>query len=106
MTRPPRVADVLPELCAEICQLLRDEGEHALAAFLPSMPFIDWCGCGDDFCQSFRTASQPAGAFGPGHRSIPLLPDRGMIVLDVQYGAVMYVEVIGRPETRNSSCAP
>jgi len=25
-----------------------------------------WCGCGDDFCQSFYTQPRPEGPYGPG----------------------------------------
>jgi hypothetical protein len=32
------------------------------------------CGCGDDFCQSFHTATPPAAAYGPNHWNLMLDP--------------------------------
>ncbi|GAA4948688.1 hypothetical protein GCM10023205_06070 [Yinghuangia aomiensis] len=91
------MAELLPELCEEICRLLRDEGEYGLAAFLPSMPVVGPCECDGDHCQSFYTASRPAGRYGLGHRNIALSPESGMVILDVVHGAIMFVEVLGRP---------
>lgn len=91
------MAELLPELCEEICRLLRDEGEYGLAAFLPSMPVVGPCECDGDHCQSFYTASRPTGRYGLGHRNIALFPERGMVILDVVHGAIMFVEVLDRP---------
>lgn len=58
------------------------------------------CSCTDDFCQSFYTAPKPDGAYGPGHRNVPLFNNRdhdGMIVLDVLHGRIMFVEVLYYP---------
>ncbi|MBC3843591.1 hypothetical protein GXW82_35450 [Streptacidiphilus sp. 4-A2] len=72
----PQLSEVLPDFAEELARLLRAEGEHQLADDIGAQRFYGWCTCTDDFCQSFRTAPEPNGAYGPGHRSIPLLPER------------------------------
>ena len=102
----PQLIEVLPELVEELTRLLRDMGEHELAEDIGFQRFYGWCTCTDDFCQSFRTAPEPNGAYGPGHRNIPLLPEKGTIVIDVVHGAVMYVEVLCRPEVPAAFSTP
>lgn len=99
MSDPRPLSEALPELYIELVRLLHTEGEHSLAGDLHMARFHGWCDCGDDFCQSFRTAPAPEGSFGPGHRTVCLLgeEDRAMINLDVVHKSVAYVEVIGRP---------
>ncbi len=97
----PLVRDLYPELLAELVSLLEGEGERELALSARDLRIVEDCGCGDDFCQSFRTASHPAGQpYGPGHRCVCLLPSRGMLNLDVVDGRIMYVEVLDRPPLR------
>ncbi|WP_327262371.1 hypothetical protein OG444_13270 [Streptomyces sp. NBC_01232] len=97
----PLVRDVLPVLAAELVRLLEEEGERELAICAHDLRIVADCGCGDDFCQSFRTEPHPPGTpFGPGHRNVPLLPDRGYLILDVVHGRIMFVEVLDRPELR------
>lgn len=56
---------------------------------------------GDGFCQSFKTEPHPDGQpYGRGHRCVPLLPSKGMLVLDVVDGRIMYVEVLDRAPLR------
>ncbi|MBC6460781.1 hypothetical protein HKK72_23285 [Actinomadura sp. HBU206391] len=50
----------------------------------------------DDFCKSFYTAPPPKGAYGAGHRCVPLLPDKGMIVMDVVHDEIQLVEILYR----------
>ena len=55
------------------------------------------CGCCDGFCQSFYTAPKPDGIWGPVHRNVLLAPPwSGMLILDVVYGQITYVEVLDR----------
>lgn len=78
---------------------LREEGEGGSRRLRLGHPgFYEECGCGDDLCQSFCTAEPPDGAYGPGHRCVPLLPPRGDLILDVVDGRIMYVEVLHYPE--------
>ena len=50
-----------------------------------------------EFCQSFYTAPRPDAGYGPGHRNVCLDPRRGMLVLDVVDGRIMFVEVLDYP---------
>ncbi|WP_234363443.1 hypothetical protein [Streptomyces sp. TN58] len=100
-TTAPLLRDVLPGLSAELVRLLQEEGEGDLAICAHDLRVLADCGCGDDFCQSFHTASHPPGTpYGPGHRNVALLPARGDLILDVVDGRIMFVEVLGRPELR------
>jgi hypothetical protein len=100
--KPRPLSEALPELHIELVRLLRTEGEHSLAGDLHMVRFHSWCGCGDDFCQSFRTVPAREGPYGPGHRMVCLLgeEDTAVINLDVVHESVVYVEVIGRPKLR------
>ncbi|WTW97311.1 hypothetical protein OG216_29940 [Streptomycetaceae bacterium NBC_01309] len=93
------MADVLPDLCTQVCQLLSEAGEHEVAAAFPQLPFLEWCDCGDDFCQGFYTAPKPDGPYGPGHRTVALWGP-GHINLDLVRNTVMYVEVLDRPDIK------
>ncbi|GAB2745036.1 hypothetical protein [Kitasatospora kifunensis] len=100
----PLVRDVFPDLVAELATLLEGEGEHDLAICVQDVRLVGECDCGDDFCQSIRTADHPQGQpYGAGHRCVPLLPSKGMLVLDVVDGRIMYVEVLDRPPMRRHS---
>jgi hypothetical protein len=94
----PLVRDVFPDLVAELATLLEEEGERELAICVRDVRLVGECDCGDDFCQSIRTADHPQGKpFGPGHRCVPLMPSKGMLILDVVDGRIMYIEIIDRP---------
>ncbi|MGE7388076.1 hypothetical protein ACQKM2_21640 [Streptomyces sp. NPDC004126] len=100
-TAPPLVREALPALTAELVRLLEEEGEPDLATCAYDLRLYAECGCGDDFCQSIRTGTHQQGTpYGPGARYVHLLPDRGMINLDVLHGRIEYVEVIDRPDLR------
>ncbi|MEW2083628.1 hypothetical protein [Streptomyces sp. NPDC005283] len=83
----PLIRDVFPDLIAELTALLEDEGERELAICAWDLRLVDGCGCGDDFCQSIRTADHPQGQpYGPGHRCVPPCierltqdPDQGIL---------------------------
>lgn len=108
MSEPRPLSEALPELHAELISLLHKEAEHSLADGLHAVEFHGWCDCGDDFCQSFRTAPAPEGPYGPGHRMVCLLgeDDRAMVNLDVVHESVVYVEVLGRPKLRTQFRIP
>ncbi|GAA5021126.1 hypothetical protein [Streptomyces siamensis] len=98
----PLVRDVFPDLIAELITLLEGEGEGDLAICAWDLRLVALCDCGDDFCQSIRTAVHPKGQlYGDGHRCVPLLPSEGMLILDVVDGRIMYVEVLDRAPMRN-----
>lgn len=94
----PLVREVFPELTSELVKLLDAEGEHELAICAHDLRIVADCGCGDDSCQSFRTHPHPPGTpYGPGHRNVPLLPERGMLILDVVDDRIVYVEILDHP---------
>lgn len=103
----PLVREVFPDLVRELVELLEREGEHELAVGARSLRLVAECGCGDEFCRSFRTAPRPDGRpFGPGHRCVPLSPAEGMLVLDVVDERIVYVEVLDRGPLRDTRRGP
>ena len=95
---PPLVSAKWPHLAAELVTSLREEGKNDLADRVGTLHLLQECGCDDDFCQSFFTAPEPTGAYGPGHRNVGLSPSKpGYLILDVVDDAIMYVEVLHRP---------
>ncbi|GAA2121779.1 hypothetical protein GCM10009759_71780 [Kitasatospora saccharophila] len=101
--RPPLLREVYPDLVEELAGLLLAEGEAALAAGVRELRLVAPCTCGDGSCRSFRTAAHAPGTpYGPGHRCVPLLPERGLLTLDVVDERVVYVEVLHRPELRDA----
>lgn len=100
----PFVRDAFPDLVAELIPLLEVAGETELALRVRDVRLVAMCGCGDGFCQSIRTEDHPEGQpYGEGHRNVSLLPDEGMLVLDVVDGRIVYIEVLDRPPMRNRS---
>ena len=95
------LAEALPEFAAELQALLRLAGEHEFGKGVPALRIVSRCQCGDDFCASFYTAPPPRGAYGPGHRTIVLEPEHGMIILDVVGREIVHVEVLYRDEVRS-----
>ena len=101
----PLLRDIHPGFSAELVSLLEAEGESDLAICANDLHVIARCPCADDFCQSFYTAPEPEGAYGPGHRNVSLLTKHdhgGMIVLDVVHGRIMFVEVLFYPPLRRA----
>jgi hypothetical protein len=94
----PLVREVYPELVAELARLLEAEGERTLAIGVQDLRLVADCGCGDDCCQSIRTAEHPPGTpYGPGHRNVLLAPEEGDLILDVVHERIVYVEILDRP---------
>jgi hypothetical protein len=94
----PLVSDRWPHLAAELASALSREGENDLANKVDALHVFEQCGCDDDFCQSFSTAPEPAGAYGAGHRNVGLNPSEpGYLILDVVNDAIVFVEVLYRP---------
>lgn len=46
---------------------------------------------------------KPDGAYGLGHDNFQLFSGRGMIVLDVVHGRIMFVEVLFHPPLREQA---
>jgi hypothetical protein len=94
------LADVLPEFTAELGQLLTEQDESELAAQVSGLMIFDRCRCGDDICATFYTQPKPNGGFGPGHRNVRLMPEEGMLILDIVAGEIACVEVLDRKDVR------
>jgi hypothetical protein len=94
------LTDTLPAFAAELRQLLTERGEPELAAQVPGLAILDRCRCGDDICATIYTKPKPVGGFGPGHRNVRLMPDEGMLILDVVAGEIACVEVLDRDDVR------
>ena len=94
----PLVREVYPELVKELARLLEDEGERYLSITVHDVRMVARCECGDEFCQSIRTAEhEPGTPYGPGHRNVLLDPEEGMLILDVVDERIMYIEILSRP---------
>ena len=94
-TYPPRLAEVLPGLPGDILGGLRDADRMDLADQVADLRIRSRCRCGDAFCGSFYTATKRGPA--PGLETVPLSSD---IILDVIDGAIVFVEVLNRPDVR------
>jgi len=94
------LTDTLPAFAAELRQLLVQQGEPELASQVPTLAIFDRCRCGDDFCTTFYTQPKPEGGYGPGHRNVRLMPEEGMLILDVVSEKIAAVEVLYRDEVR------
>ena len=99
-TKQPLLTVVLPEFATELRQLLEEQGEPELAAQVPNSAVVDRCRCGDDFCATIYTKPKPKGGFGPGHRNVRLMPEDGMLILDVVAGEIACIEILDRNDVR------
>ena len=97
-----KLIDALPELVAELKQLLNQEHEPMLADQVASLGIVDRYPCKDDFCAKFYTEPRPQGAYGSNHRNVILAPERGMIIVDVVAGKIAAVEILHRDEIRKA----
>ena len=105
LARVPLMSATWPIFAAELTAALVEDGEDRLAEQVGLLRVGDECGCGDDFCQCFRTAPSP-GADSAGHRNICLpAPWPGYLILDVRGDQIVYIEVLYR-RPLNSSPAP
>jgi hypothetical protein len=95
----PLLREKHPDLSRELISLLEAEGESDLAICAWDLRIVAPCPCEDNFCQSFYTAPQSDGPYGPGHRNVPLNPEQGMLILDVVNNQIMFVEVLQCPTT-------
>src|SRR5258708_35762978 len=99
------LAAKFPQLSQELQQLLIADGEIVLAAQVPELIILDRCRCEDDFCATFYVQPKPAGAYGPGHRCIPLDPNEGMLILDVLDERIAAIEILYRNDIRQELLA-
>lgn len=93
----PLMADVVPELAAEMERELRATGDDELADQVAGLRMMKSCGCGDDFCATFRTADIPDGPAVRKRFGVPL-PNH--LIIHVLDGEIVEVEVLFRDELR------
>lgn len=99
----PLVAEFLPELARELEELLVKVEEPELAKQVRALRAVDRCRCTDAECGSFYTAPKPHGSWNETHRDVTLeLSTSGIIILDVENEAIVFVEVLNRPEVRKA----
>jgi len=99
-TTPKLLINLFPEFAAELEQLLLEQGESELARQVSTLPLIDRCHCGDDFCGMFYVLPKPNGAYGAGHRNVSLEPKVGTLILDVVEERIAAVEILYRDTIR------
>jgi hypothetical protein len=99
MEGEPLLRQRWPVFAGQLDTALEAAGEKKLRRAVGRLRVVGMCPCGDDFCQSFRTAAWPAGKpYGPGHRNVCLdAPWPGYLVLDVVRERIVNVEVLYRP---------
>ena len=100
--KPPLLSETLPTLADELRELLVEQGEFELAAQIPTLRIVDRCRCGDDFCATFYVRPKPKEAYGPNHRTLPLTPKEGMLILDVVGDKIAAFEVLYRDDVRRN----
>ncbi len=94
-TGPFLLRDVFPDVATELHALLLAEGETLLADQVESLQIVDRCRCTDDFCAMFYAVPRPAQVpWGPGHRNVALVPQRGDLILDVVGDRIVAVEIL------------
>ena len=81
------LVNAIPDFAAEPAQSLHDQGRADLAAQVETLRLVDRCRCGDDFCSTFYIAAKPVGAFGPGHSSLEVEFQEGMISWMTRFAA-------------------
>lgn len=89
-----------PELAEELRELFRREGKPELADQVGILEIVDRCRCGDDFCATMYTISKPKGAWGANHYTLPLEPEKGMILVDLLDDRIAEIEILYRNEIR------
>jgi hypothetical protein len=99
------VVQALPPFAAELMESLVRQGRDDLASQLRTLPLVDRCRCGDDFCATFYTAKRPTGAYGAGHSNLVVESGEGMIILDLVEDRIHCVEVLYRRDVREALTA-
>lgn len=94
----PLLHDVVPELEAELIELLTAAGELALAERVKHLAIFERCPCSNRFCSSFYTIRNRTTPFPKGFRTLALRP--GELHLDVLGSTILHVEVLYRDDLR------
>ena len=94
------VREIFPRFAVELEQLIRASSRPELAAQVGELLVVARCRCAQPDCAHFFTAAPPQGAYGPGHASIELASEHGLIVLDVIDDRIVAVEVLDRGDVK------
>jgi hypothetical protein len=89
-----RVAEVYPALAAELVAVLTADNRPELARQVPTLVIMAWCRCGDDFCQTFKTARPP---WPTEVGTLPYDTSSGMLNVDVAGERILGVEALFYP---------
>ena len=93
---PALLDDTRPLLANEITRALVSQGERGLASQVHTLPIVEPCGCGDDFCISFFTGPRPDRRWADegDFENIEVAVSTGYTILDLVDGIIRYVEVL------------
>ena len=99
----PLVADVHPEFATRLEELLRAQGEDALAAQVSALRVTAVCTCDSDECGSFYTTERPMRRWFQRGRQVDLGPGLpGSVTVDVIAGRIDYIEVLFWDDVRDA----
>ena len=96
------VSEVFPKFCGELEDLVRSAGHLELIGQIRDLPIVSRCTCGDFGCAHFYTATPPQGPYSPGHSNVLLAAKLGFIALDVVDGTIVAIEVLDRPDVKQT----
>jgi len=71
---------MIPELVNKMQEVLLKDGNNIIARTVSSTRIVDKFRCDQDFCAPNCIAPQVAGAWGPGHETIPLEPENFLLI--------------------------
>jgi hypothetical protein len=91
----PLLTAVVPAFAAELEEGLRAIGRPDLAGQVARLEIREACRCEVDGCGSFYTATPMKRWFRRG-KQVPV----GELIVDTIDGAIVHVEVLGRPDVR------
>jgi hypothetical protein len=98
----PLLSDIAPTFAEELVRSLQSEGEAGLAAQVPELHVLSFCGCGEPECASFTTRATEDRAVSPQVETIALDSLDGMVNVDTVGGQIVYVEVLYRADLRSA----
>jgi hypothetical protein len=96
------VGELFPRFCEELQDLISSAGRCDLVDQVRTLPVVGRCTCGQSNCAHFYTAEHPAGSYGSGRSNVLLNADSGFVALDVQNETIVGIEILDRPDVKES----